>query len=362
MLFCDDNIEKEFKRIESLIKFIGIPLFGLTTSMYMSRYPFHKDPFLVYHILSSFIGVAILWFLTLWSILYFRRACKKMNNFVRIGFQLATSISLSLLLVWILNYLTVNVFYPKGEMCKDGYVFDIKNLYIATMLFVFNINTIYEGFYLFLRFSEAALETERYKKESAEAQYQNLTSRLNPHFLFNSLNTLTNIVEEDSEKAVAYIQELSQVYRYVLNTQKSTWVDLPKEIKFAQSYLSLLKMRFEENIQVEQDICETHISYCILPLTIQLLLENAVKHNEISNQKPLKVKIFCVDEHLVVSNNKQIRNTIPSSTKTGLHNIMERYRFLVDKEVVIEDKEDTFTVRIPLVKIKIEDRAAIVNY
>ena len=158
-----------------------------------------------------------------------------------------------------------------------------------------------------LRLSEKALETERYKKESIEAQYQNLTSRLNPHFLFNSLNTLTTVVEEDPKKAVNYIRELSVVYRYVLNSQKLTWADLAAEMSFTQSYILLMKMRFEDNLRINLDICEEYLNYHILAMTVQLLIENAVKHNEISSSHPLEIKICCRDEKLIVSNNKQKR-------------------------------------------------------
>jgi LytS/YehU family sensor histidine kinase len=232
--------------------------------------------------------------------------------------------------------------------------FDIKNLLFISVLFTFLINTIYESFYLFQRLSESALEIEHFKKENIEAQYQNLTSRLNPHFLFNSLNTLTTIVEEDSKKAVEYIKELSIVYRYVLNTQKTNWTDLPSELQFTNSYINLLKMRFEDNLSIIMDICEKHKTYYILPMTVQLLIENAVKHNEISKSHPLEIKVFCHNEFLIVTNNKQKRNIIPSSTKVGLHNISERYRFLVNKSVIIEDAETTFTVKIPLIKLSVE--------
>jgi LytS/YehU family sensor histidine kinase len=243
--------------------------------------------------------------------------------------------------------------------CDD---FNEKNLYLTTIIFTFLINTIYESFYLFLRLTETAVETERYKKENAEAQYRNLTSRLNPHFLFNSLNTLTTVVEEDPEKAVKYIRELSIVYRYVLNSQKLTWADLTAEWKFTQSYIMLLKMRFEDNLKIELDICEHYNNYHILAMTLQLLIENAVKHNEISNSHPLFIRIFCENDNLVVSNNKQQRKIMPSTTKVGLHNISERYNFLVNKEVIIEDRIDSFTVRIPLIKTIEEDREHIEEY
>ena len=362
MLFCDKHYEKEFLRVERWVKFIAIPLFTIDTILFLTPYPFvFNTSHLIYHLVFAFLGVFGIWLSVRMIIFYFRKHCPKLNTTARIAFQLVITSLVATLIIFCLHWIGRAIFPDELDYCApdDPLMFrsGFKNLLLTAILFTFLVNTIYEGFYLYLRLSETALETERYKKESIQAQYQNLTSRLNPHFLFNSLNTLTTIVEEDQKKAVAYIQELSQVYRYVLNSQKSTWIDLPSELKFTQSYITLLRMRFEENIVIEMDICEKHIAYFILPLTVQLLIENAVKHNEISINKPLYIKIFCNDEELVVSNNKQKRNIMPSTTKVGLHNISERYRFLVNKEVMIEDKEDTFTVHIPLVKkAEAEDR------
>ncbi|NOU17805.1 MAG: histidine kinase [Bacteroidales bacterium] len=350
MLFCEKHFEYEFLKVERWIKFIGIPTFTILAALFLTPYPFNliSIQFLA-HFILSFVGVIASWISIRALSNFFRKHCRRIVFGLRLAIQILISCVISISITLCLYYAGDFYFTLKPEYC-DLDLLDLKNLILTVILLTFLINTIYEGYYLFLRLSETALETERYKKESIEAQYQNLTSRLNPHFLFNSLNTLTTIVEEDTPKAVAYIQELSVVYRYVLNSQKNTWIDLPSELKFTHSYITLLKMRFEEDLVVELDICENHISYYILPLTVQLLIENAVKHNEISSNLPLVVKILCNEEQLVVSNNKQKRTIMPSTTKVGLHNISERYRFLVNKDVIIEDTDDSFVVRIPLVK------------
>lgn len=351
MLFCDKHFRLEFLKVERWIKFIGIPFFTIMSTLFLSSYPFYLSlNHLIYHFIFSILGVISIWYCTRWISNFLRKHCNKLSFAYRLTLQIVLSCIMAVVITMILHKTAFLFFGDSPEFC-DSAVMELKNLILTVILMTFLINTIYEGFYLFLRLSETALETEHYKKESIEAQYQNLTSRLNPHFLFNSLNTLTTIVEEDSKKAVAYIQELSIVYRYVLNSQKSTWTDLPSELKFTNSYITLLKMRFEDNLRLSMDICEKHQAYYILPLTIQLLIENAVKHNEISSSHPLDLKIYCNDEYLVVTNNKQKRTIMPSSTKVGLNNISERYRFLVNKEVIIEDTEVTFTVKIPLVKI-----------
>ncbi len=350
MLFCDKHLEKEFLNIEKKLKYIAIPIFSIISALFISQYPILLNKLFFYHLVTSFVGIFLLWFGIRFIIYFFRKYFPKIQSFIRISLQIAISTCIAVIINISFIYFNHNYGYEsKGFLCELN-SFDFKNFMIATLLFTILINAIYEGYYIFLKLSHTALETEHYKKVSIEANYQNLNSKLNPHFLFNSLNTLTTIVEENAPKAVSYIQELSLVYRYVLNSQKDTWIDLPSELKFSKSYINLLKMRFEENLIVYLEICEHHSTFFILPLTIQLLIENAVKHNEISNQHPLEVTIFCTNELLVVMNIKQKRNIIPSSTKIGLQNIKERYRLLVNKEVLVIETETEFTVKIPLVK------------
>lgn len=355
MFNCEKYFEADFIRIERLTKLIGIPFFTIITVLFITDFPVQKEfRHFLYHLVTAFVGVFSIWhFVRLTYIFSIKHS--KLPFKTRMALQLLITCTVSILIILLLHFIW-NKFHFDGDDCFCGdeeINQNIKNLILVAIIFTFLLNALYEGFYLFLRLSATALERERYKKESIEAQYQNLTSRLNPHFLFNSLNTLTTIVEEDSKKAVSYIKELSIVYRYVLNSEKSTWVDLPSEIKFTNSYITLLKMRFEENLKLNLDICEKHQLFYILPLTIQLLIENAVKHNEISTSHPLEVKIYCTDEYLIVTNNKQKRQIMPSSTKVGLQNIKDRYWFLVSKEVIVEDTDTTFTVKIPLVKLNV---------
>jgi sensor histidine kinase YesM len=362
MLFCDKHFEKEFLKVEKWIKYIGIPFFTIMSTLFLLDSHEELTPFsLFFHTTISFLGVLGIWFSTRYITFFFRKRCGKMSFAIRLALQIFISCAVAIIITIGLEIFGKNI-YDLCGISKDYGYFAYKNLLVTVILLTFLINTIYESFYLFHRLSETLVEAEVYKKESIEAQYQNLTSRLNPHFLFNSLNTLTTIVEEDPKKAVKYIQELSVVYRYVLNSQKMTWADLRAEMEFTQSYISLLKMRFEENLQIRLDVCEDHFNYHILAMTIQLLIENAVKHNEISNTHPLVIDIFCEEEMLIVANKKQKRNIIPSTTKVGLHNITERYRFLVDKEVIVDDIEHTFTVKIPLIKTISDNQEHIKEY
>ena len=339
MALFETQVKAEFRKLERLVKFIAVPFFTLLTVVFLTPWPFRfEEIHLIMHVAFSFLGVLGAWFI--------------MRFWMRLTLQLLLSSLGAILISWLLYTIGSILLGDRIDLCNE---FDIaeesKNLYVTSVLFALLINIIYESFYLFIKLSEKAVETERYKNKSIEAQYQNLTSRLNPHFLFNSLNTLTTVVEEDPKKAVEYIRELSTVYRYVLNSQKITWVSLEAEMKFAQSYVMLLKMRFEENLRINIEICEKYLQYNILAMTVQLLIENAVKHNEISEKLPLEIRIFCKDDYLVVTNNRQKRNMMPeATTKVGLHNISGRYVFLVNREVIVDDRQDFFTVRIPLLK------------
>jgi len=349
MSLYNNHLEKEFCKIEKKIKVLAIPIFIVICVLFLTPFPI-KDPADFYkHIISSVIGIIFIWFEAQWIIIKIRKHLPNIKNKYRLTLQLCSTILIAVVAVYVLVILSDKYIYTTN--CHYISSNDMKNLVITTILFTLLINTIYEGFYLFVKLTRNATETERYKKESIEAQYKNLTSRLNPHFLFNSLNTLVSIVEDEPQKAVLFIQELSKVYRYVLNSHNHTWVSMEQELRFTRSYIQLLKMRFENNLVIQLDHCENHSALCILPMTIQLLLENAVKHNEISNSHKLVVKLFCKDDHFVIHNVKQKRNILPSSTKTGLQNIKDRYIFLVNKQVIIEDEQETFTVKIPLIKI-----------
>lgn len=348
----EHQIKEEFLKLERWIKYVAIPFFTVLTVVFLAPFPFRIDKtHLIFHIVFSFLGVVGCWFFIRLIIGYFRKRLCQIRFWVRLTLQLIVSSLAAILVSWLLNVAGTWILIDNTDLCHDFDDFNSKNLYITAVLFAFLINIIYESFYLFIKLSEKAVETERYKNKSIEAQYQNLTSRLNPHFLFNSLNTLTTVVEEDPKKAVEYIRELSIVYRYVLNSQKITWVSLDAEMKFAQSYVALLKMRFEDNLRINIEICGKYLQYNILAMTVQLLIENAVKHNEISEKLPLEIRIFCDDDHLVVTNNRQPRTIMPATTtKVGLNNIRERYVFLVNREVVVEDRQDFFTVKIPLLQ------------
>lgn len=202
-----------------------------------------------------------------------------------------------------------------------------------------------------LEWRNAALEAEQLKSQQLESQNRLLIDQLNPHFLFNSLNALTDLVYKDADKSAVFIQQLSHIYRYVLDVQEEQVVALGRELDFAESYLHLQKIRFGDSLlysvptRVEEE-------YYLPPLSLQLLLENAIKHNVISEQQPLRITISKEGNKLIVSNNLQPKTKAePDSCGVGLKNILRRYSFLCKETPTIQRTKDEFKVELPLIKL-----------
>lgn len=196
-------------------------------------------------------------------------------------------------------------------------------LLVTVILLSFEI-----GGQLLQGWKRSILEVEKYKTESINAQLQNLKSQINPHFLFNNLSVLSSLVYDDADKAVDFINQLSKVYRYVLEQKDTELVTLESEMKFIEAYIYLLKIRFGNNIEFHIDIPTPNKAMILPPMSLQILFENAIKHNEVSSEHPLHIYLTAVNCKLEVKNLMQIRIQNEAPSNTGLKNIIERYRFL----------------------------------
>lgn len=204
--------------------------------------------------------------------------------------------------------------------------------------------------HLTLKQQQTAIENQRLRAESISNQYEALKNQLNPHMLFNSLNTLQSLIRETPCRALDYTQELSRVLRYTLQSNESRLVALREEIEFSQAYIFLLKMRYEEHLSFEIATDERLAGYLLPPMSLQLLIENAIKHNEISTLKPLVINIRTEEESLLVSNPIQPKFTGSTGTGIGLDNLSRRYQLLMRRDVEITTDGDCFRVRLPLLK------------
>jgi len=180
------------------------------------------------------------------------------------------------------------------------------------------------------------------------AKFESLKSQLDPHFLFNSLNVLTSLIGENPYKAEKFTTQLSKVYRYVLEQRNKDLIPVLEEIKFGNTYMELLGMRFEDAVKFEIPSSITNKNLKIVPLSLQLLLENAVKHNVVSSSKPLTIRIYEQDNYLIIENNINPKQAIGQGTKVGLRNIADRYGLITDKNVIIENNNKIFKVSLPL--------------
>ncbi|ACU57772.1 signal transduction histidine kinase, LytS [Chitinophaga pinensis DSM 2588] len=211
------------------------------------------------------------------------------------------------------------------------------------------VTVIYECVYYFGLYEKSQLESERLKKEALISQVELLRSQISPHFLFNSLNALITMVPEDPQLSVLFIQKLSNVYRHVLSYNGRDVIDLQTEKNFLDDYIFLHQIRFHSNLIVKFQLPDKLDHLSLIPFTLQMLVENAIKHNIISTRKPLTIQIAVNKNFIVVSNNLQKKTSGVESTNTGLKNIINRYELLNGKQVDVTVTPTEFRVSLPLI-------------
>jgi len=218
----------------------------------------------------------------------------------------------------------------------------------AVGITIFGI-AIANGVLFFKNWKQSALNEEILKREKLAIQYEALRNQVNPHFLFNSLTALTTLVHQDADKAEAFIRRFSDVYRYILENRNQEIVSLQNEMTLIENMAYLYHYRHGNNLKIELDL-DPSDEKSILPMALQMLLENALKHNVISEEKPLHVKIYEDGDFVVVWNNLQLKNSVADSNNVGLGNIRLRYSYLSANPVSIEKTDHYFQVKIPILK------------
>lgn len=262
----------------------------------------------------------------------------------RLLIQMFTGILIALLWVTVIR-LSINYLLFHRKLI----IFSDEAMLLSLTVILISFFTLAEfGFFLNERYRKSLAEVERFRKENAEYQFEMLKLQLNPHFLFNSLNTLASLVYEDTEKASEFVRRLSDVYRYVLDNRNKELVLLREELEFIHAFSFLQGLRFQGMIDFRFDISEGSLDRKIAPMTMQLLVENAVKHNVVSRKLPLQVNISTGEDVLVITNNLQPKDE-QTGTGVGLKNIVSRYAFLTERKVEIIRDEHLFSVIIPLI-------------
>lgn len=264
----------------------------------------------------------------------------------RIFFGIVGSIVLTLITVFlirvfhrvVLDGLTYNEFLDSEKF----------QFYFSSLIITIVATLFFHAFYFYREIQRNKVKEQKIIAGTASATFDALKNQLDPHFLFNSLNVLASLIDENPESAQKFTTSLSKVYRYVLEQKSKVLVTVDEELEFAKIYMSLLKMRFEDSIIF--DIPERAINpeSKVVPLALQLLLENAVKHNTVNTNKPLHIKIYELDGNLIVENNLQPKQILKKSSGVGLSNIKQRYQLLTNKKVNINQKANSFAVAIPM--------------
>lgn len=206
--------------------------------------------------------------------------------------------------------------------------------------------------FYFTKYKRKWVEAEELKRITAQAELQAIKNQINPHFLFNNLNVLSALVMKNTEEANKFIEEFSKVYRYILSNHDKELVDLKTELEFIKPYVFLLQKRFADGLNVSVDIPPAYEKFYIIPASLQMLIENAIKHNVISKAKPLNINVHINGNNtVVVTNNLQPRETAVPSTRIGLNNIIKRYQIISGQQVKVENDTEAFTVALPLLNL-----------
>lgn len=298
-------------------------------------------------ILGDFIFISILWNLNLILLAlvepYFSWEKNPVKKLIICG---SIAISLPILVNLFFNTIVFEWLYQKS--CdlsgKDNIIFLVISVVITLL-----INAIILSFEFFEHWKKSLTEKEALKRDNITAEFESLKNQVNPHFLFNSLNTLSSIIEEDPKTATQFVQKLSSVYRYVLAQRDKETVSLAEELSFINSYVYLNKIRFGENLKVDILVDSVFRQKQIATLTLQLLMENAIKHNIVSRDKPLCIEIGVKQNRIYVRNNLQTKKIHTESNGIGLSNIISRYKYLSKEEVMVSSSNNYFEVSVPLI-------------
>lgn len=221
--------------------------------------------------------------------------------------------------------------------------------YTAQFLVVVLLNVLHLSEYLFQKWHENATRAANLEKEKSQVQFDNLKNQLNPHFLFNSLTSLDSLIQDNPDLARQFLQQLSKVFRYVLQHKDKGLVPLYIELDFIKNYVFLLKTRFENTLEIDFQISEVSLDKKITPVTLQILIENALKHNIVSADRPLKIRICSDENYLKVENNLQLKKQVETSNRQGLQNLKNLYSFLTDSPFEAIEHNGKFVAYVPLI-------------
>jgi len=267
----------------------------------------------------------------------------------------------TLLIISVFLYITIDVFVVNALWYHLTQAYPLTAIFTNSGALISSLLTIFIGIIIFFillskkfitKFIEAEKEIQKAKDESAKFQYETLKNQINPHFLFNSLNVLSSLMYKDVEKADEFTIKLSNIYRYILDYQDEDLVKLESEIEFIEKYTYLLSIRFDQNFELKIDNWEKYKERYVVPMALQLVIENVFKHNVVSKEQPMQVKVSFKEEQIIISNLIQLKKNKAISHGLGLKNIEKRYELLSERKCNFTKTDSEFTVQIPLLQVQ----------
>ena len=330
-------------------KWIGIPVTGMLV-IHLSGFlniSSHNLPGTLLDCLCFIFMSAVLWYGNV-NVHYSLRI--QLYRIKKIYFRLPARYGITILFSWLASFILLLTW----NWLVHGGTYSYKNIFFSQVVMTlvsFQISTFYEIVYLNKERESDLVRVERSEKLRVQAQLDALKSQIDPHFIFNSLNTLSFLISRDHVKAKLFNDTLANVYRYILSNKERDLVLLNEEIEFARNYFYLMKIRYPQGLNM---IIATHNTstgeYLIPPLSLQALIENAVKHNRFSEKQPLTIDISIHEGVTLVSNNKSNKKLDASSSRIGLVNLDKRYKLIVDKNISVNQDQQSFSVELPLLK------------
>jgi two-component system LytT family sensor kinase len=339
---------------DRIVTVILIPVASFIIPIIFFRMGFGREPYFTLNIyLNTLIITTVIWLGNRYIMIWSRKRYPDFEDVrKRLTVQSLTMLAYTLvannMCGFILDACGMKEFHVNGHPHSLTDVLTMSNA--AAIFCSLTVVAIYESIYFMNELKKSVEEKEKLKRENLHAQLDALRTQVNPHFLFNNLNTLSSIIPEDPKRAVDFVQQLAKVYRHILEVKDEKSIDLKEELDVLKAYAFLLKTRFGDNLDITISVPDEKLSKKIIPLSLQILMENAIKHNIVSSEKPLKIDVYAMNGRLVVNNNLQKKNQVNESTGIGLENIRNRYKLLSDKQVEVTESGANFTVSIPLIE------------
>ena len=340
---------------DHLIRLIGIPFFGIViphATGLMTSLSWKDASFWLSHF--YFIALAaLIWqgnryllFRTRKRFTWFDRPMEKLVLLVINNIFYTAPVTVAMLCFW----------YTWMSQSKVNWEI-VQIITLINIICVLFITHVYETVFMVKEQQNEQIKSAKLEQARAEAELIALKNQVDPHFMFNSLNTLTYLIQNDREKAFVFTENLADVYRYILSQKERTLILLEDELEFTHKYTDLLMLRFGSALEIFRKFDSAlEKQYLVPPTSVFVAFENAVKHNEISEQYPLKIEVSIADNALVISNNHRPRKNVQHSSRIGLQNLMDRFRIITGKLVRTERSEEKFTIILPLIELNAENQ------